>query len=193
MPVRSTRLRPAAAPRPNKAPGFSQQAPGLVSRPAVGTSVRPFQAQHEARLTRLAVLCVWQRVVVMGKRKGVVRFFGPTSYGPGARSPPHFYTVALARVAQTASVFATAERAARFCSLFQCGALRSAHDLDLPILWGQATGLGWSSISPADRTTAAPTATATSHVRLPTRFPARACTCVVLLSSCTPARCDGQS
>ena len=26
---------------------------------------------------------LWQRVVVMGKRKGKVRFVGPTAYGPG--------------------------------------------------------------------------------------------------------------
>ena len=34
------------------------------------------------------VLEVGQRVVVMGKRKGVVRFFGPTAYGPGDSPRP---------------------------------------------------------------------------------------------------------
>ena len=35
--------------------------------------------------SKLTVDVPWQRVVVMGKRKGIVRFFGPTEYGPGVR------------------------------------------------------------------------------------------------------------
>ena len=81
--VRTAQPRPAAAPRPNKAPAVSQQkAPDLSHQPYFFALLRH---KHVARLTRLAGLCTWQRVVVMGKRKGVVRFFGPTAYGPGAR------------------------------------------------------------------------------------------------------------
>lgn len=40
-------------------------------------------SSRSSGLSLLPASC-WQRVVVMGKRKGVVRFFGPTAYGPGA-------------------------------------------------------------------------------------------------------------
>ena len=44
----------------------------------------------------------WQRVVVLGKRRGVVRFYGPTDYGPGMRTrlllPPPVALRAAARL-----------------------------------------------------------------------------------------------
>ena len=80
---------------PFAAAGVGVQACGRREGSARGRRSTPC-----ARLAEVAG--PWQRVVVLGKRRGVVRFYGPTDYGPGMRTrlllPPPVALRAAARL-----------------------------------------------------------------------------------------------